>query len=200
MCAGVKDELLRVKSGSMVYQLMRARSYPVRMSFERLLYGNPVGNDESNHCDGDFRSMPFSVLSKSSMYDASFCTCFDVPASRRANSADRLIDEGSVQLMSGNLSMMFVSHWLCFFHERLKPHKKFCKGSEPMSTFDVSGFSESDISVPPNLKSSEKSYFQLSPRTVLRCMLNRVLLSSDTCTSVPASIMLWLRIVTVPDE
>ena len=131
----------------------------------------PVGIDANIHCEGDFRSMPFSVLSKSSMYDASLCTCFDVPASRRANSAVRLIDDGSVQLISGSMSMTFVSHWLCFFHERLKPHRKFCNGSDPMSTFEVRGFSVNDISVPPNLKLSEKSYFQFKPSTVLRCML-----------------------------
>ena len=170
------------------------------MSLERLLYCIPWGNEESNHCDGEEISTPFSVFSKSSMYDASLCTSFDVPASSLANSADRLIDDGSVQLISGNRSIMFVSHWLCFFHERLKPQRKLLRGSEPMSTFVVNGFSESDMRVPPNLRSSEKSYFQLRPSTVLRCMLNRVLLSSDTCTSVPASIMFWLRMVTVPDE
>ena len=155
MCAGVSDELRRVKSGSMVYQLMWARSYPVRMSFVRLLWGMPLGKAASIHCDGDLMSMPFSVLSKSSIYDASLCTSLDVPASRRANSADRFIDDGSVQLMNGSLSIMLVSHWLCFFQLRLNPHRKFCKGSEPMSTFDVSGFSDSDSNVPPNMKSSE---------------------------------------------
>ena len=170
------------------------------MSFVRLLYCIPWGSDASSHCDGEEMSTPFSVFSKSSMYDASLCTSFDVPASSLANSADRLIDDGSVQLMSGSMSMTFVSHWLCFFHDRFKPQRKLLSGSDPISTFVVSGFSDSDMSVPPSFRSSEKSYFQLSPNTVLRCMLNRVLLSSDTCTSVPASMMFWLSIVTVPDE
>ena len=102
--------------------------------------------------------------------------------------------------MNGRRSTIFVSHWLCFFHEKLKPHKKFCNGSEPISTFVVKGFSVSDINVPPNWKSSEKSYFQFRPSTVLRCILNRVLLSSETSTLVPASMMFWLRMVTVPAE
>ena len=200
MCAGVSDELRRVNSGSMVYQLRCARLNPVRRSLLRLLYCMPAGNDASIHCDGDFMSMPFSVLSKSSIYEASLCTSLEVPASSLANSAESVMDDGTVQLMNGSLSIMFVSHWLSFFQFRLNPHRKLFSGSEPISTFDVSGFSESESSVPPNLKSSEKSYAQLSPSTVLRCMLNTVLLSSDTCTFVPASMMFWFRMVTVPEE
>ena len=49
MCAGVSDELRRVNSGSIVYQLMRARSNPVSMLLVRLLYGIPVGSEESIH-------------------------------------------------------------------------------------------------------------------------------------------------------
>ena len=155
MCAGVSDELRRVNSGSIVYQLMRARSNPVSMLLVRLLYGIPVGSEESIQADACFMSTPFSVLSKSSTYDASLCTSLDVPASSLANSAVRFMLEGAVQLMSGRRSSRLVSHWLCFFHDRLKPHIRLLSGSAPISTLEVSGFSVSDINVPPKFSSSE---------------------------------------------
>ena len=189
MCAGVSEELRRVKSGSIVYQFMSARLYPVRMLLVRLLYSIPEGSDDSTHDEGDLISMPFSVLSKSSIYDALLCTSFDVPASNRANSAVRLMLDGAVHSNSGNLSRRLVSHWLSFFHDRLKPQRVLLSGSEPISTFEVRGFSCRVINVPPKLNSSENSYCQLRPSIVLRCILNIVLLSSDTFTFVPASII-----------
>ena len=111
--------------------------------------------DDSTHAEGESRSIPFSVLSKSSIYEALLCTSSDVPASSLANSAVKLMLDGAEQLSMGRRSRNVVSHWLWRFHDRLNPQMRLFRGSAPMSTFDVSGFSVSDITVPPNFRYSE---------------------------------------------
>ena len=69
-----------------------------------------------------------------------------------------------------------------------------------MVTLEVSDCSESFWNVPLICRSLEKSYSQLRPIKVLRCMPYSVSLSNDTFTDVPASMMLWLRMVTSPAE
>ena len=70
----------------------------------------PVGIEDNTQAEGASRSMPFSVLSKSSMYDALFCTSSDVPAFNLANSAVRFMLDGAEQLKSGKRSRNVVSH------------------------------------------------------------------------------------------
>ena len=79
-----------------------------------------------------------------------------------------------------------------------RPHSVFFSGSSPIVTFDVRACSDRCCSVPPTWKFFEKSYSQFKPTIVLRCMPYSVFDSSDTLTLVPASIMLWLRMVTSP--
>ena len=69
-----------------------------------------------------------------------------------------------------------------------------------MVTFEVSVCSLRCCNVPPIWKFLVKSYSQLKPTIVLRCIPYSVLDSSDTLTEVPASMMLWLRMVTSPAE
>ena len=95
---------------------------------------------------------------------------------------------------------MRVSHWLSVFQLMLAPHRVFFSGSEPMETFDVRACSDRCCSVPPICRFFEKSYSQLKPNIVLRCMPYSVFDSKDTLTLVPASIMLWFKMVTSPAE
>ena len=64
----------------------------------------------------------------------------------------RFMLDGAEQLSSGRRSRNVVSHWDCLFHERFTPQIRLFNGSEPMSTFEVSGFSVSDIIVPPKVR------------------------------------------------
>ena len=162
--------------------------------------GNIVGTLDSVHDLGSSTSMPFLAFSKSSMYEALSCVPPAVPAMRCANSPVKEICDGWVQCSSGSLSSMRVSHWLSVFQFMFSPHKVFFSGSEPMVTFDVSVCSLRCCSVPPIWKFLVKSYSQLKPTIVLRCMPYSVFDSSDTLTEVPASMMLWLRMVTSPAE
>ena len=73
-------------------------------------------------------------------------------------------------------------------------------GSLPMVTFDVSDCSLSLWNVPLSWKSLVKSYSQFTPYMVFRCMPYSVSVSSDTFIDVPASMMLWFRMVTSPAE
>ena len=82
----------------------------------------------------------------------------------------------------------------------LAPQRVFFKGSEPIVTFEVSACSERCWKVPPIWRFFEKSYSQFRPTIVLRCIPYSVLDSNDTLTLVPASMILWLRMVTSPAE
>ena len=144
-------------------------------------------------------SMPFLAFSKSSIYEALPCAPLLLPAMSWAKSAVKLMDEGVVHSTNGNLSSIFVNHWLCFFQERFTPHIVLLRGSLPIATLVVKGFSPRCMSVPPTWKFLEKSYCQLNPNMVLRCMPYSVLLSRLTLTGVPASRMLLLRILTIPE-
>ena len=78
--------------------------------------------------------------------------------------------EGAVQCNTGSLSRILVSHWLSFFQDILSPHIVLLSGSLPIATFVVNGFSPKCIKVPPKVNDFEKSYCQLNPTSVLRCM------------------------------
>ncbi len=158
------------------------------------------GTLEIIHDVGSLTSMQFLVFSKSSRYEALSCVPLAVPAMSLANSPVKEICDGCVQCRPGSASNRFVSHWLSVFQFRLMPHSVFFSGSAPMLTFDVSVCSLRCSSVPPNWKFLENSYSQLKPIIVLRCMPYSALLSSDTLTFVPASMMLWFRMVTSPAE
>ena len=95
---------------------------------------------------------------------------------------------------------MRVSHWLSVFQLMFTPHSVFFSGSEPIVTFDVRACSDRCCSVPPICRFFEKSYSQLKPNIRLRCMPYSVSLSNDTLTLVPASMILWFRMVTSPAE
>ena len=142
------------------------------------------------HALGSLTSMRLVELSKSSMYEALSCVPLAVPAMSWANSPVNVICEGCVQWSRGILLSMRVSHWLSVFQLMFAPQRVFFSGSEPMTTFDVSACSLRCCSVPPIWKSFEKSYSQLKPIIVLRCMPYSVFDSSETLTLVPASIML----------
>ena len=144
--------------------------------------------------------MAFFAFSKSSIYDALSCVPLAVPEISWANSPVNEICDGCVQWSRGSRSNMRVSHWLSVFQLTFRPHKVFFSGSEPIVTFDVSACSLRCCSVPPNWKFFEKSYSQLKPIIRLRCMPYSVFDSSDTLTLVPASMMLWFRMVTSPAE
>ena len=74
-----------------------------------------------------------------------------------ANSAVKLMLEGCVTLRPGSRSSMLVSHWLSRFHAILSPHRVFFKGSSPIDTLLVRGFSLRYMRVPPSWKFLEKS-------------------------------------------
>ena len=80
------------------------------------------------------------------------------------------------------------------------PQMVLLRGSSPIVTFEVKACSCRCIMVPPICRFFDNSYVQLSPSIVLRCMPYSVSDSSDTLTLVPASIMLWFRMVTSPAE
>ena len=183
----------------MLYQASSERLKP--LVTESLAYSlKYLGTLESTHDLGSETLMPFLALSKSSIYEALSCVPPAVPAIRWANSPVKVICEGWVQCRKGSLSSMRVSHWLSFFQLMFRPHSVFFSGSEPMVTFDVRACSDRCCSVPPIWKSFEKSYSQLKPNIRLRCMPYSVFDSSDTLTFVPASMMLWFRMVTSPAE
>ena len=141
--------------------------------------------------------MALFVFSKSSIYEALPWLWEFAPVKSFANSAVKLIEEGMVMLINGILSIRSVSHWLFCFHDRLSPIMVLLKGSLPIATLDVSDCSVRCINVPPKIKFLLKSYCQFKPSMVLRSKLSPVL-SRLTLTAVPASMMLWLRIVTSP--
>ena len=132
------------------------------------------------------------------MYEACPCTLSETSDWRAAISALKFMLEGLVAFTNGILSMILVMAWLSWFQFRFRPYMVLTSGSSPMVTLLVSGFSFRCMNVPPIWKLGLKSYIQLSPAMVLRCMLYSVLLSNCTLTLVPASIMLWLMMVTVP--
>ena len=114
-----------------------------------------------------------------------------------ANSAVKLMLEGSVRWSRGSLSSRSVSHWLFCFHDMFRPQMVLFRGSLPMATLVVSDCSERCIKVPPIKKFLVKSYSQFTPNMVLRSNDSAVL-SRLTLTGVPASRMLWLMMVTSP--
>ena len=184
----------------MVYHAKRARLKPLVTESLSAYSLNVLGTLEITHVLGSNTVIPFIELSKSSIYEALSCVPLAVPAISCANSPVKEICEGCVQCSKGNLSSIRVSHWLSVFQLMFSPHSVFFKGSEPIVTFDVSACSLKCCSVPPIWKSFEKSYSQLKPNIRLRCIPYSLLLSSDTLTFVPASMMLWLRMVTSPAE
>jgi len=93
---------------------------------------------------------------------------------------------------------MLVSHWLSCFQLRLTPHNVLLSGSLPIDTLVVSDCSERCCSVPESCRFLEKSYSQFMPNIVFRSCAYSVWLSNDTFTVVPASMILWLRMVTSP--
>ena len=95
---------------------------------------------------------------------------------------------------------MSVSHWLSCFQLMFSPQSMLLSGSLPMVTFEVSDCSLSFWNVPLSWKSLEKSYSQFTPYMVFLCIPYSVSVSSETFTDVPASMMLWLRMVTSPAE
>ena len=184
----------------MLYHASLARLKPLVRPLRSSCSGKSDGVLEMNHDLGSDTSMPLFVFSKSSMYDASSCVPPACPAMSCANSPVNDICDGCVRWRKGSLSSMLVSHWLSFFQLRLRPQSMLLSGSEPMVTFDVSGCSWRRWNVPPMKKSLVKSYSKLMPNIVLRVMPKSVLLSRLTFTLVPASMILWLSIVTSPAE
>ena len=112
--------------------------------------------------------MPFLVYSKSSMYDAPPCVPLGLPANRRAYSPVKLMVDGVDVCTNGSLSIMFVSHWLSFLYDTLKPITELFSGSSLMLTLVVSGFSLMCCNVPPIMKSLLNVYSQFMPSIVLR--------------------------------
>ncbi|CDA44377.1 uncharacterized protein BN693_01767 [Prevotella sp. CAG:5226] len=128
------------------------------------------GTLERFHSLGLEISISLFEFSKSSMYEALPCAPLLLPAMSWANSAEKLMLDGVVQCMNGNLLSQSVRRWLCFFHDRLSPHNVLLSGSAPIETFVVMGFSPRCMKVPPNWKSLLKSYSKFMPNMVLRCM------------------------------
>ena len=87
-----------------------------------------------------------------------------------ANSPVNCICEGCVTCRKGILFRTLVSHCDSFFQLRFKPQMVLFSGSSPIDTFDVSACSDRCISVPPRIRSFEKSYSQFTPYIVLRCI------------------------------
>ena len=119
---------------------------------------------------------------------------------RWANSPVKEMCEGCFTWRKGILLSIDVSHCDSCFQFTFKPQMVLLSGSSPMATFEMRACSERCISVPPNWKFFEKSYSQFTPTIVLRCMPYSVSDSNDTLTLVPASMMLWFRMVTSPAE
>ncbi len=184
----------------MLYHESSARLKPLVTESLSAYSAKASGTLESTHDVGSATEMAFLAFSKSSIYEALSCVPLAVPAMSWANSPVKEICDGCVQWSSGNLSSIFVSHWLSVFQLTFSPHSVFFKGSDPMTTFDVSACSDRCCSVPPIWKFFEKSYSQLTPNIRFRCMPYSVFDSSDTLTLVPASMMLWFRMVTSPAE
>ena len=154
----------------MLYHESRARLKPLVTESLSAYSGNIVGTLERIHDFGSLTSMAFFVFSKSSIYEALSCVPLACPAISCANSPVNVICDGCVQCSSGMALSIFVSHWLSCFQLTLSPHSVFFSGSAPIATFDVSVCSVRCCSVPPIWKFFEKSYSQLKPSIVLRCI------------------------------
>ena len=94
--------------------------------------------------------------------------------------------------------MALVSHCTSVFHAPFTPQMVLANGSLPVLTFVVSGRSLRCMIVPPSMRSLVKLYSACKPNRLLRCMEKVDWFSSFTSTFVPLSMMLWLRMVTVP--
>ena len=119
---------------------------------------------------------------------------------RWANSPVKEMCEGCFTLRKGILLSIAVSHCDSCFQFTFRPQRVLLSGSSPIDTFEMSACSWRWSSVPPNWKFFENSYSQFTPIIVLRCIPYSVFDSNDTLTFVPASMMLWFRMVTSPAE
>ena len=186
--------------GSTLYQANKARFMPLVTSVLSPLSWKVEGTLDMVHCLGLLRSIYDLASSKSSIYEALSCVPPAVRAISWANSPVNEIYEGSFTCRNGILFNIEVSHWLSCFQFTFSPHMVLLRGSDPIVTFEVCACSCKCINVPPIWKLFEKSYSQFNPNIVLRRVLYSVFDSNDTFTFVPASMMLWFRIVTSPAE
>ena len=168
MWAGVSDDERRVNSGSMVYHAICERLKPERNVDLSLLSAKMDGTEERTHDVGSSTEILSVVPSKSSIYEALFCSPLACPANSLANSPVKLICEGCVRCRKGNLSRALVSHWLSCFQLTLKPMMVLLTGSAPMVTLLVRACSPRCCNVPESWKFFEKSYSQFMPNMVLR--------------------------------
>ena len=182
----------------MVYQANCDRLKPLVNPVWSLLSTNIDGTLDNIQLVGVETSILSVAFSKSSRYEALSCTPWFCPAMSWANSPENEMDEGWVSLRNGMRSSTLVSHWLSFFQLTFKPHRVLLSGSIPIDTLVLRGCSERCCSVPDSWKLLEKSYSQFMPSMVLRSCMYSDWLSNDTFTAVPASMILWLRMVTSP--
>ena len=144
-------------------------------------------------------SMLVLVASKSSIYAVPTSpTSFVCPGIRWANSAFTWKDDGALASIHGTLSISRLSHCKSVFQLAFTPQIVFANGSLPVFTLVVNGFSRICMMVPPTVKSLLNSYSKCAPNSDLRCIENKDWLSNFTSTFVPASMIDWFKMVTVP--
>ena len=139
------------------------------------------------------------VDSKSSIYAVpKLPTSLVWPGIKCANSAFNWKVEGAVALIHGTLFTSCVSHCKSVFQLAFTPQIVLANGSLPVFTFVVNGFSRKCMIVPPIVRSLLNSYSKCAPNNDFLCIENNDWFSNFTSTFVPASIIDWFKIVTVP--